>query len=180
MTTPSSPPPPSLRALQATSILLLTSTSGLSAALSFFVVPRLLELPTPLLLRQFARAAAAAHRALPLPLVLPALAHAYLAYRLPGKLRLYVAAALLTLTTAPWSALVMGPIDRQMAARTKALEAGAYMSEEGQAEAEGERGVEAEGVETTHALVDKWATRNLYRPIVAFAAGCIGLYAALS
>ncbi|KAI4862567.1 hypothetical protein F4820DRAFT_430173 [Hypoxylon rubiginosum] len=172
----SSPPPPSLRALQAASIAILTSTAGLSASLSFFVIPRLLESPTPVLIRQFSRMLSAAHAALPLPLVLPSLLHAYLAYRLPGRARLlYAAAAALTLSALPYTSAAMMPINRKMLAKARAVEAagagaGDVLVEE----------ITADEAETAHALADSWALRNLYRPAVAFAAGAIGLYAALS
>ncbi|XXH05414.1 hypothetical protein Hte_011840 [Hypoxylon texense] len=170
----SSPPPPSIRALQAAGIAILTSTAGLSASLSFFVIPRLLESPTPVLIRQFARMLSAAHAALPVPLVLPGLLHAYLAYRLPDKARLYAAAAALSLTTLPYTSAVVMPINRKMLAKARAVEAagadaGDVLVEE----------ITASEAETAHALADSWALRNLYRPAVALAAGAIGLYAAL-
>ncbi|KAI1378892.1 hypothetical protein F4677DRAFT_412325 [Hypoxylon crocopeplum] len=170
----STPTPPSLRLLQATSIALLTTAAGLSASLSIFVVPRLLESPTPVLIRQFNRMLSSAHRLLPVPLVVvPGLVHAYLAYRLPGETRAaYAVAAMLSFTTVPWTRAVMLPVNRKMADKARDLEAagvGVLVDE-----------VAAADAETAHALVDSWATRNLYRPAVALAAGCIGLYAALS
>ncbi|KAI1137278.1 DUF1772-domain-containing protein [Hypoxylon sp. FL0543] len=158
MSTPATIPPP-LRALQATSIALLTTTAGLSASLSIFLVPRLMESPPQLLTQQFKRAISAAHRLLALPLVLPGFLHAYLAYRLPAKARLYALAAALTFSNVPWTAAVMVPLNRRM-----------------------ERLVvySDEAPQNAHAVADKWATRNLYRGTVTFVAGCIGLYAALS
>ncbi|KAI1765056.1 hypothetical protein GGR53DRAFT_491412 [Hypoxylon sp. FL1150] len=170
-----SSPPPSIRALQATSIAILTSTAGLSASLSFFVIPRLLESPTPVLTRQFSRMLAAAHDVFPVPLVLPGLLHAYLAYRLPDKFRLYAIAAALSLTTLPYTSAVMMPINRKMLAKARTVEA----ADAGAADVLVEE-ITASEAETAHALADAWALRNLYRPVVAFAAGVIGLYAALS
>ncbi|KAI1774515.1 hypothetical protein F4818DRAFT_418124 [Hypoxylon cercidicola] len=171
----SSPPPPSIRALQATGIAILTSTAGLSAGLSFFVIPRLLESPTPVLVRQFGRMLYAARNAFPVPFILPGVLHAYLAYRLPDRMRLYAVAAALSLTTMPYTSAVMMPINRKMLAKVQAVEAadagaGDVLVDE----------ITASEAETAHALADAWALRNLYRPAVAFAAGIIGLYAALS
>ncbi|KAI1401772.1 hypothetical protein F4819DRAFT_457152 [Hypoxylon fuscum] len=168
-------PPPSIRALQATSIALLTSTAGLSASLSFFVIPRLLESPTPVLIRQFGRMLSSAHQLLPLPLVLPGVLHAYLAYQLPDKARWYAAAAALTFSTLPWTRAVMMPVNRKMEAKAQAVSAMDASAADVLVEE-----ITASREETAHALADAWATRNLYRPAVAFVAGCIGLYAALS
>ncbi|KAI2628097.1 DUF1772-domain-containing protein [Hypomontagnella submonticulosa] len=155
----STPLPPSIRVLQASSIAVLTTTAGLSASLSVFVIPRLMESPTPLLVGQFMRAVTTAHRTLPIPLLAPGLVHAWLAYRLPEKARAYALAAALTFSTLPWTRAVMMPLNRAMERRIMEPNA---------------------GPETAHQLADSWATRNLYRPLVAFAAGCIGLYAALT
>ncbi|KAI2622430.1 hypothetical protein GGR54DRAFT_63598 [Hypoxylon sp. NC1633] len=174
------PPTPTLRLLQATAITVLTSSAGLSASLSLFTIPRLLTSPTPVLIRQFNAMLAAAHAYLPLPLVLPSLAHLYLAWALPGKTRLYVVAAVLSLTTLPWTSVAMLPLNRAMARKLEVLDAADVGV--GDVLVDEMAGSSARGGqdETAHALADSWATRNLYRPAVALAAGCIGLYAALS
>ncbi|KAI0837098.1 DUF1772-domain-containing protein [Hypoxylon sp. FL0890] len=158
MSTPTSIPP-TLRFLQGTSIALLTTTAGLSASLSIFVIPRLMESPPQLLTLQFTRAISSAHRLLVLPLVLPGFLHGYLAYRLPAKARLYALAAALTFSNLPWTRAVMMPLNRKM-------ERLVVFSDE--------------APDNAHEVADKWATRNLYRGVVTFVAGCIGLYAALS
>ncbi|CAJ2499686.1 Uu.00g025390.m01.CDS01 [Anthostomella pinea] len=173
--------PPSIRLAQATTIALLTTTAGLSASLSLFVAPRLLESPTPLLTRQFGAMVSVTQRILPVPqILLPGLAHAYLAYQLPDKMRSYALAAAMSLSTAVWTWTVMMPINRKMGRKIQAVDAAAA----GMAGAKEIDEILADemagGEETAHALVDKWATRNLYRPVVALLAGCMGLYAALS
>ncbi|OTA87214.1 hypothetical protein M434DRAFT_143752 [Hypoxylon sp. CO27-5] len=152
------PVPSTLRAVQATSIALLTTTAGLSASTSIFVVPRLMELQPRTLTSQFVRAIQSAHRLLVVPLVLPGFLNAYLAYRLPAKARLYALAAVLTFSNLPWTRAVMMPLNRKM----ERLNA------------------DPDGSENAHEVADKWATRNLYRGVVTFVAGCIGLYAALT
>ncbi|KAI0149694.1 DUF1772-domain-containing protein [Hypoxylon sp. NC0597] len=152
------PTPSTLRAVQATSIALLTTTAGLSASISIFVIPRLMALPPQPLTSQFVLAIRSAHQLLVVPLVLPGFLHAYLAYRLPAKARLYALAAALTFSNLPWTRAVMMPLNRKM-----------------------ERLVaDPDGPENAHEVADKWATRNLYRGVVTFVAGCIGLYAALA
>ncbi|KAI0179000.1 hypothetical protein GGR52DRAFT_284357 [Hypoxylon sp. FL1284] len=167
-----SSPPPSVRALQAASIATLTSAAGLGASLSFFVVPRLLESPTPVLIRQFARTLSAARAVLPPSLAAAGLAQAYLAYRLPAKARLYAAAAVMSLSIFPYTSFVMLPINRMMLAKARAVESNELLAAEEE--------LTAAEARTAHALVDSWALRNLYRPAVAFTAGVIGLHAALS
>ncbi|KAI1475437.1 hypothetical protein K445DRAFT_313932 [Daldinia sp. EC12] len=152
------PTPSSIRALQALTILLLTTTSGATASLSVFLVPRLMESPTRLMVEQFLRAASTSRRVLSVPLVLPGLLHAYLAYLVPGKTRLYAVAAALTLSTLPWTRFAMAPLNRKLEERIVTLDA---------------------EPKTAHQLVDSWATRNLYKPVVSLAAGVIGLYAAM-
>ncbi|KAI1647096.1 uncharacterized protein F4817DRAFT_116343 [Daldinia loculata] len=152
------PTPNSIRALQAISIALLTTTAGASASLSIFLVPRLMESPTPLMVGQFLRTMSSARRRLTIPLILPGILHAYLAYLVPGKARVYAIAATLTLSTLPWTHFAITPLNREMEERIMILDAES---------------------ETAHQLVDSWATRNLYRPVVNLAAGILGLYAAM-
>ena len=68
--------------------------------------------------------------------------------------------------------------------RTKTEKSGEKLEtrKEGKGEGEGdEQPLETlQDRETTHALVDQWGVRNLYRSAVSFLAGCAGLYAALS
>ncbi|KAI1806570.1 hypothetical protein F4811DRAFT_135116 [Daldinia bambusicola] len=176
--TPSpSPSPTSLRTLQALAIILLTTTAGLSSSLSIFLVPRLMESPTRLMVEQFLRARSSSRRILsaPLTILLPGFLHAYLAYVLPGNGTgtgtgngngknarvLYAVAAALTLSAWPWTRLAMDPVESRLEDRVVSA-----LGEEGEPR-------------TAHQLVDSWAMRNLYRPVVNLAAGGIALYAAL-
>ncbi|KAI0012163.1 hypothetical protein F4779DRAFT_569668 [Xylariaceae sp. FL0662B] len=169
-----SKPTPTLRVVQATTIVLGTTVSGLNAGLSFFVIPRLLESPAPLLLRQWDHNASIAKRLFPPTLLLPGLLNAYLAYKLPEKSRLYTLAAVLVLSISPYTYAFLMPINRKLSDKVQILGPGDT----------GARDVLIEeaagGDETAHALLDKWGLLHLYRPAVAFLGGCIGLYAALS
>ncbi|KAI1463190.1 uncharacterized protein F4812DRAFT_447915 [Daldinia caldariorum] len=162
------PSPTSIRTLQALAILLLTTTAGASSSLSLFLVPRLMESPTRLMVEQFRRALASSQRILsaPIAILLPGLLHAYLACAVPGEKRkarvLYAVAAALTLSAWPWTRLAMEPLQSR-------LEERAVMATT----------LDEEEPRTAHQLVDSWAMRNLYRPVVNLAAGVIGLYAAL-
>ncbi|KAI1502561.1 hypothetical protein F5X99DRAFT_427199 [Biscogniauxia marginata] len=199
----SSSPPPALpvpipvatpiRLAQATGILLATTTAGLGASLTFFAVPRLLALPAPALTRHFVSLISVTRLALPVPLLLPGLLHAWLAYRFSSssagpdarKARAYVLAAALSLSAAPWTWGVMMPMNWEMERQLRGVREVVDGDEEevgvGEEEMGVGMGIGVEGKEeTAHVLVGRWATLNLYRPSVAFLAECVGLYAALS
>ncbi|RYO82882.1 hypothetical protein DL762_006403 [Monosporascus cannonballus] len=193
----STPAPTAVRLAQAAAILLATTTAGADAALSFFAVPRILEGGDRTgagAARAWAAMFAASSRALPVPMVaVPAALNAFLAWRAPaGRARaVYVAAAAATLSIAPFTYAFMGPINRQLAERARRARAAASATAGGGGgggsgdvtEGEPEAGKEVLAAEaerqTAHALVDAWATRNLYRCTMSFLAGCAGLYAAL-
>ncbi|KAK7908058.1 hypothetical protein PG985_015361 [Apiospora marii] len=175
---------PALRALQATNAAVLTTTAGLNLGLSFFVVPRLLESPTPLMLRQWGRMFAATSRFFPPAMMVPGLAHAALAYYYTvaattrgttqkGAAICNAVAALAALSVMPWTLGLLAPINEKLLRKVdEAQSLGAKEVEER------EVGVEEE--ETAHALVDRWALLNLYRGGAVLVSGCLGLYAAVS
>jgi hypothetical protein len=195
-----SPIPGHLRATQAASITLLTTASGLNLGLSFHVVPRLLESPTPLMLRQWARMyratcalellpPAALARTVLSPagpvagLALPTLLNVYLACRLSASRRVAAcaAAAAVVFSVLPFSLVLMGPIQRRLL--KKASDVDTLGAEVVTFKEEEEKVKETLGfneAETGHALIDTWALYNLYKGSAALVGGCLGLYAALS
>ncbi|RYP25920.1 hypothetical protein DL768_011684 [Monosporascus sp. mg162] len=183
--------PTPVRLVQATAILLSTTTAGANAALSFFATPPILEggdRTGAAAARGWAAMFTPASRALPVPMVaVPTVLNAFLAWRMPaGKARVvYIAAAAATLSIWPFTLAFLMPINRELGQRARRAQAAASATGgggdvvEGEAEA-GKEVLEAEAERrTAHALVDAWATRNLYRCTVSFLAGCAGLYAAL-
>ncbi|KAK7951466.1 uncharacterized protein PG986_007194 [Apiospora aurea] len=181
--------PPALRALQATNAAVLTTTAGLNLGLSFFVMPRLLESPTPLMLRQWGRMFAVTSRFFPPAMMVPGLVHAALACyyytvttaaaaattatRSPQKGAVCNAvAALAALSVMPWTLGLMMPINEKLLRKVDAAQSLGANEVEGR-----EVGVKEE--ETAHALVDRWALLNLYRGGAVLVSGCLGLYAAL-
>ncbi|KAI0004053.1 hypothetical protein F4779DRAFT_77539 [Xylariaceae sp. FL0662B] len=186
---PSPAPNPSslIRFLQGATIMTLAAAGGLNAGLTLLVIPRLREAPTPVLLRQFHAMVSRAFALFPAPLLLPGLAHLWLACRgAPQRRGLYGAAAALSLSISPWTWGVMMPLNRRLERLVAALDAGVGVREgggvvgEGQGRERVEKEGEGEGEEMVRALIDKWAMRHLYRPTVTLLAGCLGLYAALS
>lgn len=174
---------PALRALQATNAAVLTTTAGLNLGLSFFVVPRLLESPTPLMLRQWGRMFAVTSRFFPPAMMVPGLAQAALAcYTVATTLGpqkgavCNAVAALVALSVMPWTLGLLAPInDKLLRKIDEAQSLGAKEVEEREARVEVE-----EQEETAHALVDRWALLNLYRGGAVLVSGCLGLYAAVS
>lgn len=229
------PIPTGIRLAQATAILLAAATAGANASLSLFVVPQILASSgrsAGEAARAWDRMFAASSRLLPAPMVfVPAVLNGFLAWRAGlgsgvgvrgvlggGKAAryFYAAIAVATLTIVPYTYVVLGPINRQLAARSARFNAAAAAvrrEREGESERKREKreqgkekkrgskaggsheGKEVEEVEeeeeqefverlqdrkTTHALVDQWGVRNLYRSAVSLLAGCAGLWAALS
>ncbi|KAK4042211.1 hypothetical protein C8A01DRAFT_14164 [Parachaetomium inaequale] len=149
-----------LRLTQGTALLLSTLSSGVSLTLSTFLVPRLLESPTPLMLTQWRRTYTRGASTVPFAAVAAAAGYIYLGLRTPGlglcRSRLYLAAAALTVGIAPYTQLVMGGTNGEL----KRLEQRAAVEAEmvelpAEVIAEEERGAKA--------LVDWWGVLNLGR-----------------
>lgn len=162
-----------IRLTQATSIALLTTASGLNLGLSFFVIPRLLESPTPLMLRQWANMYSVTSKLLPPVFILSGFVDGYHGYKLPGKARLYWSAAALAWSVVPFTWAFLLPINKKLLAKVEDVKmldmaVGDVLGEEMGAKEE-----------TGHALIDKWGVLNVYRGGAAFVVGCIGLYAAM-
>ena len=158
-------PPGGIRALQAATILASTAAGVGNASLSLFVIPRLLESPTPLMLRQWKNMHALTHLIFPPPIILSGLAYFYLAYA--TRSRLYAVAGAFCAAATPWTWTLMMPLNRKLLARAEAV-----------------RGLEGGDVEVADAegakkLVDDWGTFNLPRGLSVFAAGVVGLFATL-
>lgn len=160
--------PSSIRTTQAVAAAVLTTAAGANLGLSFFVVPRLLESPTPVMVRQWRNMHATVSRVFPTAVLVPGLANVVLAWKLPGHARLYAAAATLALGTVPYGFAFLAPVARKLLAKAHEVESSGECNE---------IGIRRE--ETAHVLVDRWATLNLVRGVAALVAGCLGLQAAL-
>ncbi|KAK3355148.1 hypothetical protein B0H65DRAFT_544423 [Neurospora tetraspora] len=128
--------------VQSLSVLLSASASGASLSLSFFLVPRLLESPTPLMLTQWRRVYEQTFSTLNRAGAAAALGYFLLAWRfgvrytsevvkggglqglkLVKRGRMYaVAGALLVLGMAPYGWVVLGGVERRLVARAEAVE----------------------------------------------------------
>lgn len=181
MSTPTPLPTP-LRLTQSTALLLTPLSAGLSASFSFFLVPRLLESPTPLMLQQWLRSYAAGARAMAPTALVTAIAWFYLGIKSPatpmltggglggkwGRGGWFLAAGALTVGIVPYTLAVMMGTNRRL--KAKADEFGAM--------GKGEE-VSVREVDEAKALVDWWGVLNLGRTVMLVAGSVCGLVASL-
>lgn len=147
---------------------------GANLALSIQLVPRLLDSPTPLLLRQWHAAYLQGKRAFPPFALLSSLSYFYLAYKgdaLDGNRIGYLVAGLLTVGIVPYTFAVMGGTNRKLIEKRE--EIGALGSQDTVVEI----GLKNE---SAHALLDWWGVLNLGRGVMLSAAGVLGVWTALN
>jgi len=189
--------PPSLKSAtplaQITTLFLSSSLSGTSLALSVYMMPRLLSLPTPLMLREWAASFRQGSAYMPPQAIVASAGYLYLYFVHRGSAGVkswgYLSAAAFTFGIIPYTLAVMGPTNRMLQARAKVVErveggAGIAVREEGGAD-EIERVVREEMVlddkawvverEGSKYLVDHWASMNLMRSVMLAVASLIGL-----
>lgn len=120
--------PNTLRTLQATSIFLASTAAGGNLGLSFFLIPRLLESPTPLMLRQWATSFHITKKIFPLMGTAAAITNFFLAYAfrranvaaggvvggISTKSRLYLAAGVLCFGMVPYTVALLLPINTKL------------------------------------------------------------------
>lgn len=161
-----------------TSSLLL---GGISAGLSFFTVPRLLESPTPLMLRQWRKMyIAGKHAAIP-GAFLSSVSYFYLAYNAlsssnpfagDGAGYNYAAAGVLSAGIIPFTFAVLMPTNNKLERKeeeVRALKDGDGVTEVGLAREE-----------TAKVLVDRWGVLNLGRVGMLVVASVLGIWTSIS
>ncbi|KAF9878007.1 hypothetical protein CkaCkLH20_04583 [Colletotrichum karsti] len=165
--------PPTLRNLQTSTVFVNTALAGLNLGLSVFVVPRLLESPTPLMLRQWTNMFKRTSRAFPPPVLFCVLSYWYLAYalrHLPGKAKLFATAGALCLSIGPWTRIFLVPVNKKLKAKAEETRDMGIMAV----------GLTQEEEEGAKYLVDQWGLYNLGRSIALGLGGAIGLYTIVS
>ncbi|KAK2046268.1 hypothetical protein LZ31DRAFT_203040 [Colletotrichum somersetense] len=159
-----------------TTVFVNTALAGLNLGLSVFVVPRLLESPTPLMLRQWSAMFARASRVFPLPTLACALSYWSMAYRLHyaggdrTTSRLLAAAGALCFAIVPWNRFIMGGVNRELARRAGEASGMGVMAV----------GLTQEEQEGAKSLVDRWGLYNLGRIVAVGLGGAVGLYTIVS
>ncbi|KAK0617965.1 hypothetical protein B0T17DRAFT_495184, partial [Bombardia bombarda] len=163
-----------LRLAQATAIFLSAATAGANLSVSFFTIPRLLESPTPLMLRQWARLYASGKATMPAFAGAASLAYFFLAYHsqrvASSSSKLYLLAGAASVGIVPYTLALMERTNRRLLKKTADAQ-GMRMSEELV-----EVGPREEGAKY---LVDRWATLNLGRAALSAVAAGVGLYVVL-
>ena len=158
--------PHSARVLQTIGLTTTAILAGTSASFSLYTVPRLLESPTPLLLKQFKHMFAAGHDTVPAATVVAATSLLYLAYdsRAAGSpaWRGYVTAAALALGIVPYTLVVMMGTNKVLLDRAE----------------EEEEKVEAKAASVKQ-LLDQWVTMNLGRSVLLATAAVTATWTAL-
>jgi hypothetical protein len=175
MATLTTPTPTTLRLAQGTTLLLSSLTAGTSLSLSYFLIPRLLESPTPVMLTQWARTYARGAAVMPAAALLSAAGMFWLSFVSKAGERVkggYLAGGLLTVGIVPYTILVMTGTNKTL----KGLE-GEMGIESAAAAAGKEVGVEAE--RSAKGLVDWWGVLNLGRAGLLIAGVGCGLWATI-
>ncbi|KAK4153293.1 hypothetical protein C8A00DRAFT_43785 [Chaetomidium leptoderma] len=170
-----------LRLAKGTALLLSSLGSGIILSLSTFVVPRLLESPTPLMLRQWVRSFRLGAATMPLTAAVSAATYFWLGLRSPGgpggalgldhlfRSRAYLAAGALTAGIVPYTIVFMsGTNTKLMALEERVGQAAAAEAVVGVEEERGAKG-----------LLDWWGVLNLGRAGMMVAGVVCGLVATL-
>ncbi len=172
----SNPSACTVRTLQSTALLLSSLSAGTVLTLSTFLVPRLLESPTPIMLTQWSRTYARGAATVPFAAATSAAAYLWLGLVGAGHKggRLYLVASALTVGIVPYTVGVMFGTN----GRLKGLE-GRYGVDAVVRAAGKEREVGVEEEEGAKRLVDWWGVLNLGRAGLLVAGTVCGLVATL-
>ncbi|KAK4129229.1 hypothetical protein N657DRAFT_676887 [Parathielavia appendiculata] len=189
MSTPPSGSDATLRLARGTALLLSSLSSGIVLSLSAFLVPRLLESPTPLMLAQWQRTFQLGASTMPLTGAVSAAAYFWLGLRglrAPGgaivvagdglsglsRARLLLAAGALSVGIVPYTILVMSGTNGKLKALRERV--GGAAVKKG-----AERELVAEEERSAKWLVDHWGMLNLGRAGLLIAGTVCGLVATL-
>ncbi|RDW66211.1 hypothetical protein BP6252_09846 [Coleophoma cylindrospora] len=169
--------PSAIHAIQAVGLVTSSALAGASIVISTIMVPRLLEAPTPLMLRQWNGVFTHGKNAMPPLAALAASSYFYLAYKshqllgpAASKWKLYLVAGLLSIGIVPYTLVGMSPTNQKLLNKveeTKGLSVKDELVEAGL------------GEETAHKLIDKWGLLNLGRGVLLLASGFVGAWTAL-
>lgn len=155
-------------ALAATNVLAIASAST-NASLTFFLIPRFLELPPPLNVRRWHSMFEVTKWWVAGPMVISGLGYLSLAYRLRSNSNvsaLLFTAGSLCLSVVPFTYAMVLPTIEKLRGKLKVFENASDLS---QADETGEK---------SHSLIGAWGQWNMVRAIPVMVAGLIGMYVA--
>ncbi|CAK7226697.1 hypothetical protein SCUCBS95973_006286 [Sporothrix curviconia] len=178
-----------VRGAQAASVFISAAAAGGTLGLSTFFIPRILESPTGLMLRQWGRMYHVGKVAFPGAAATAAVAFGYVYYAttnasgLPTSLEvsassLPLVAAGLCLSIVPYTMLALLPTNKELLAKAQAAEEDALLSKADRAAGAGTV-YTAQQEESAKQLVDRWGVLSLGRPLLLGAASIVGLIAYL-
>ncbi|KAL1888488.1 hypothetical protein Sste5346_009532 [Sporothrix stenoceras] len=177
-----------VRGAQAASIFISAAAAGGALGISTFLVPRILESPTGVMLRQWGRTFQASKIAFPGAATAAAAAFGFVYYKTanatsPTSLEvtassLPLVAAGLCLAIVPYTFLVLRPTNKELLAKSALAEQDVKVTKADRAAGAGTV-YTAQEEESAKQLVDRWATLSLGRPILLAAAAIVGLVAYL-
>ena len=169
--------PVSIRLAQAVGLTTSSALAGSTFTISAMLVPRLLESPSPLLLKQWRHTFDVGRVSMPPLASICTLCFGYLAYEArrapnatPRLWQMYTASATLCIGIIPYTLTAMASTNNKLA--NKAEETSALKAEDKIVEI-------GLGGESAHQLLDKWATLNLGRAIMLATAAAISTWATL-
>ncbi len=167
------------RAIQTIGITAAGLLSGVSLSLSFILVPRLLESPSPLLLQQWSHTYSSNKHTIPNGAVVAASSFLLLSYDsyhhttnvLPNIWKPYLLSGLLAFGVVPYTYGIMRVLTRKLSVKAEET------STLGVADTIVEAGLPAN--ETAHAMVDKWGLVNLGRGVLLLGSAVLGTWTSL-
>lgn len=167
--------PTPIRLAQASALLLSSSLAGVSLALSSFLIPRLLELPVPLMLVQWRATFHQGSKTMPPAAAATAALYFYLAaaHRRGPKGVWYLVAGVLNFGIVPYTVAFMMGTNRMLEARAERAERAGVLEEVVEEVVE-----EAEGVGSKF-LVDRWGVLNLGRAVMVGVGAVVGAWATI-
>ncbi len=169
--------PMSIKLAQAVGITTSSALAGSVFTVSAMLVPRLLESPSPLLLKQWKHNFDVGKASVPPLAGICTLCFGYLAYEAkrapnvtPRLWQIYTTSALLCIGIVPYTLAAMASTNNKLA--KKAEETNALQAEDKVVEI-------GLGGESAHQLVDKWATLNVGRAVMLATAAVLSTWATL-
>ncbi|KAK0746376.1 hypothetical protein B0T18DRAFT_429349 [Schizothecium vesticola] len=164
------PTPTPIRLAQTSAILLSSSLAGVSLAFSAFLVPRLLDLPVPLMLVQWRATFHQGSKTMPPAAAAAAALYFYLAaaHRRSARGVYYLTAGVLSFGIIPYTVAFMMATNRMLEARAERAERAGMLEEVVEEVLE-----EADGVGSKF-LVDRWGVLNLGRAVMVGVAAVVG------
>ncbi|KAF2794185.1 hypothetical protein K505DRAFT_275564 [Melanomma pulvis-pyrius CBS 109.77] len=167
-------PPAGLLVAQAVGITASTFLFGQNAAISYAFIPAVLKAPAPLAVRQWRTVFDLGRKIGPVLALASSLSFGYVAYNQDSAstpFKLNVIAAVLLPSIIPFTLAFIDPTNKKLDKKLESFVGTALTDKAAEA------GIAEE--ETTHALLDKWATLNLARAGIIGLGAVLGIWAAV-